>query len=59
MGSGELKHAAKLPFALIEKYLADHPGVTMQDMMRANSPHIREMLNDPALSGFRIWRGKV
>ncbi|HZF98245.1 MAG TPA: hypothetical protein VEY92_08390 [Pseudoxanthomonas sp.] len=54
-----MKHAAKLPFALIEKYLADHPGVTMQDMMRANSPHIREMLNDPALSGFRIWRGKV
>lgn len=31
----------------------------MQDLMRANSPHIRAMLNDPDLKKFRIWEGRL
>jgi hypothetical protein len=56
-GSSELKHAAKLPVVLVERY-CNLNGITFADFMQGKE-HIRRMLNDPDLSGFRIWPGRV
>lgn len=56
-GSGEMKHAAKLPKVLVEAY-CNLNGITFREFMTGEE-HIRRMCNDPALSAFRIWPGKV
>lgn len=56
-GSSEMKHAAKLPFVAIEQY-CNRLGITFEEFMRERK-HVRAMLNDPDLSGFRIWPGRV
>ena len=56
-GSSEMRHAARLPLVLIEKYCNDK-GISFQEWSN-NKAHIRAMLNDPALSHFRIWNGRV
>jgi hypothetical protein len=57
VGSGEMRHAAKIPFVVIETYLATH-GITLHEF-HANPEHVKRMLNDPALAGYRIWGGRV
>ena len=52
-----MKLAASLPFVMVENYLNDK-RITMAEFMRDRS-HVRAMLNDPALSHFRVWPGKV
>lgn len=56
-GSSEMRHAAKIPKVLVEKY-CNLNGITFREWL-GNEDHIRRMLNDPALSHFRIWPGKV
>lgn len=56
-GSSEMKHAAKLPMVIVERYCNDH-GITFREFM-SGEEHIRRMLNDPALADFRIYRGRV
>jgi hypothetical protein len=56
-GTSEMKHAAKLPFVLVERYCNDN-GITFQQFCNGEE-HIRRMLNDPSLTHFRIWPGKV
>lgn len=56
-GTKELKHAAKIPFIVIEKYCNDH-GITFSEFM-GNRDHIKTVVNDPSLKAFRIWPGKV
>lgn len=56
-GSSEMKHAAKIPKAVIENYIA-RTGITFHEFM-VDDKHIKAMLNDPELSGFRIWKGRV
>lgn len=56
-GSSEMKHAAKLPLVLVERYCNDN-GISFQEFCNGQE-HIRRMLNDPALSHFRVWPGKV
>lgn len=56
-GSSEMKLAAKLPFIVIENYCNTN-NVDFAEAMR-NPVHIRRMLNDPDLAGFRIWKGRV
>lgn len=56
-GSSEMKHAAKLPFVLVERYCNDN-GITFHDFCNGQE-HIKRMLNDPSLSAFRIWKGAV
>jgi hypothetical protein len=56
-GTSEMKHAARFPLVLVEKYCNDS-GITFAEFMREKK-HIRAMLSDPALSGFRIWEGRV
>lgn len=56
-GSSDVKHAAHLPAVLVEKYLNDH-GITFREFV-INPEHVKRMLRDPSLSGFRIWKGAI
>lgn len=55
-GMGD-KHAASIPKVIVETY-CNTKGISFHDFC-ANPEHIKAMLNDPALSGFRVWRGHV
>lgn len=57
VGSSELRHAATLPAIVVENYCKQH-GIDHHEFM-ANPVHIRRMLNDPELAGFRVWGGRV
>jgi hypothetical protein len=56
-GSSEMKHAAKLPFVIVETY-CNVNGITFAEFMQ-NNVHIKRVLNDPNLADFRIWQGRV
>lgn len=56
-GSSEMRHAARIPNVVIEKYCNDH-GVTFAEVMRSPE-HARRMLNHPDNAAFRIWPGRV
>ena len=56
-GSSDMKLAASVPLVVIERYMHDH-GLTYEQF--SHDPfHKRAILNDPALSHFRIWPGRV
>lgn len=55
--SKDMKLAASVPFALVDKYLVDN-GLTMSEFGRSPE-HQRRFLNDPALAHFRVWKGRV
>lgn len=57
VGSSEMRHAAKIPMVIVEKYLNDN-NITFSEFM-GNREHVRRMLNDPANSMFRIWKGQL
>lgn len=56
-GSNEMRHAARIPYVIIERY-CNETGITFEEWMQ-NPEHMRAMLNDPALAAFRVWGGKV
>lgn len=56
-GTGEMKHAARLPLVIVEKYCNDN-NITFDQFMQGRE-HIRRVLNDPSLSYFRIWPGRI
>ena len=53
-GSNEMRHVARFPKVLVEKY-CNVNGVSFAEFL-ANSVHIERMLKDPDLSGFRIGK---
>lgn len=56
-GSGEMKHAARIPNIMIEAYI-NTKNITPHEFY-ANKVHMNAILNDPALSDFRIWEGRI
>lgn len=56
-GSSDMKHAARIPSVVIEKY-CNVSGIEFREFIQ-NPVHMRRMLNDPALKDFRIWPGNV
>lgn len=56
-GSAEMRHAATLPMVVIENYCNQH-GISFQDWLK-DKTHVKRMLNDPDLKGFRVWQGRV
>lgn len=56
-GSNELKHAMTIPNVILEAYCNNY-GITFNELMN-NDEHIKRILNDPALSHFRVWKGRV
>ncbi|QJP10458.1 hypothetical protein [Pseudomonas multiresinivorans] len=56
-GDSEMKHAARIPYVMIEHYCNKH-DITFHEWC-ANKEHIKRMLNDPDLKAFRVWPGAV
>jgi hypothetical protein len=56
-GSSDMRLAASVPMVLVESYL-NRCGIEMSDFV-ASPEHQRRFLNDPALSHFRVWKGRV
>lgn len=56
-GTSEMKHAARIPMVMVEKYINDN-NITFAEWTR-DKAHIKRMLQDPALAHFRIWPGKI
>lgn len=56
-GGDEMRHAARLPMVLVERYCNER-GITFSDWLRDPS-HAKAMLNDPALAAFRVWEGRA
>ncbi len=56
-GSKDIKHAASFPMVVIEAYM-NRMNITFQEFLRDKS-HVKAMLNDKSLQGFRIWQGAV
>lgn len=56
-GSSEMKHVATVPAIIVQKYINEH-GITFAEFMR-EPKHADRLLADPALSGFRVWTGRV
>jgi hypothetical protein len=57
VGSNEMRHAASFPAVVVENYL-NRTGITFEEFMQSQD-HIKAMLRDPDLSGFRVWTGRV
>lgn len=51
-GSKEMRHVAKIPKVIVEKYCND-AGITLREWM-INPVHVERMLKDRDLSGFRV-----
>ncbi len=56
-GSSDMKHAGEIPNVIIEAYCAQN-GITFEEWCR-NKEHVRRLLNDPAVSAFRPWKGRL
>jgi hypothetical protein len=56
VGTKDMKHAAEFPATVVENYIA-RKGITFAEFM-ADESHVRALLNDPDLKGFRIWEGR-
>lgn len=56
-GSGDMRHAAKIPRILVEDY-CNRNNLQFSEFMQ-NKDHIKRLVNDPALAHFRIWKGRV
>lgn len=56
-GSSDMRLAASIPRVLVERYCND-AGITFADLS-TSAEHKRRLLNDPALSHFRVWGGRV
>ena len=56
-GSKDMKLAATIPSVMVEAY-CNTKCITFAEFMQ-NKEHIRNMLNDPALAHFRVWKGAI
>jgi hypothetical protein len=52
-----MKLAARIPNVIVEKYCNDNK-ISFREFM-GNREHVRRVLNDPSLSHFRVWPGRV
>lgn len=56
-GSSEMRHAARIPYVVAEKYVNDR-GISWQEFW-SDRKHIAYLLNNPDNEAFRVWKGKV
>ena len=56
-GSKEVKHVARIPNVIVEKYCNDN-GVSFEAFM-GDPVHIKRLVEDPKNAAFRIWPGKI
>lgn len=55
--SADMKLAAEFPDVVVENYI-NRTGITYHEFLK-NPEHVKRMLCDPALKGFRVWEGRV
>ena len=53
----DMWHAASYPAVVVETY-CNQAGITFSEFMQ-NKVHVRRMMQDPDLSKFRIFEGRV
>lgn len=56
-GSKDMRLAASVPMVLVERY-CNQAGIELAEF-NSSQEHKKRLLNDPALSHFRIWPGRV
>lgn len=56
VGSKDMRHAAEFPATVVENYI-NRAGIAFAEFME-NPIHVKRMLADPDLKGFRIWEGR-
>lgn len=56
-GSADMKLAASIPFVMVEAY-CNQNNIEFSEFMNSQE-HKKRLLNDPSLSHFRIWPGRV
>jgi hypothetical protein len=56
-GSKDMKLAASLPFVIVEQY-CNLNNIEFSEFI-GNKEHIKRLLNDPDLKGFRVWEGRI
>lgn len=54
-GSADVKHAARIPNVIVEKY-CNEQGITFAEFM-GDPVHIKRVVQNPDNSMFRIWKG--
>lgn len=54
-GSSEVKHAARIPNVIVEKY-CNEQRITFEQFM-GDPVHIRRVVQNPDNDAFRIWKG--
>lgn len=57
LGSSDMRHAARIPNVIIEKYMNEN-RVSFHEVMN-NPAHMRRIVNNPDNAAFRIWKGVV
>lgn len=56
-GSSEMKHAAKIPYVIVEKY-CNEQGIDLHEFLN-NPAHIKRVVMNPDNDAFRIWKGAL
>jgi len=56
-GTADVKHAARIPEVIVEKYCNDHK-ISFHEFM-GDEVHIKRLVEHPDNSMFRIWKGKL
>lgn len=57
VGDSDMRPLMTVPGIIVQQYMNEN-GVSYPEFMR-NPEHAKRMMNDPALSAFRIHRGRV
>lgn len=57
VGSNEFRHAASFDPVTVERY-CNINGITFNEWL-TNPVHVKRMLADKDLKGFRVWNGRV
>lgn len=56
-GSSEMRHAAKIPLVIVEKYCNER-GITFEEFM-GDEKHLKHVVENPDNKMFRIWTGRI
>lgn len=56
-GSSEMRHAAKIPLVIVEKYCNER-GITFEQFMNDDA-HLKAVVENPDNAMFRIWKGRI
>lgn len=56
-GDSEMRNMGTVPAVFVLEYIK-RCGITMAEFM-GNREHMKRFLEDPAISHFRVWKGRI